>query len=90
MDLEFRLGPMAPSTRENGNKTKPMARANSGMRMAMFTRANGSKTKPTDTGFMSISMAPDMRASGGMTFRMVLVKRAGKTVQATPEDTWRA
>lgn len=90
MDPEFRLGPMAPSTRENGSKTKPMEKANSGMQMAMSTRASGSKTKPTDTEFMSISMAPDMRASGGMTFRMVSVKRAGKTAQATPEDTWRA
>ena len=81
---------MAPSTRENGSRTKPMARASSGMLMAMSTRASGSKTKPTDTEFMSISMAPDMRASGGMTSRTALVKRAGKTAQATPEDTWKA
>lgn len=89
MGLEFKLGPMVQSMRENGSRTKQMAKANSGMRMAMFMRVNGSKTKPMDTVFMSISMAPDMKASGGMIYRTVLVKRAGKTAQATPEDTWR-
>ena len=73
--------------KDNGNRTKRMEKENSGMPTEMFTKASGSKIKQMDMEFMSISMEPGMRANGGMIFRTVLVRRAGKMAQVTPEIT---
>ena len=44
-DLELKFGQMARNTKESGNSTKPMEKANSGMQTATFMKVCGKMTR---------------------------------------------
>ena len=52
MVLEFKLGRTEQNMKANGNKIKPVGRANSGMLMVMNTPETGRTTRRMDTEFM--------------------------------------
>lgn len=76
-DQASKFGLMAPSTRVNGNLTKPMAKVNFGMRTAMYMRVIGKRTKQVVTAFMSISTVLNMKVFGKMIFKTVRVLNLG-------------
>jgi hypothetical protein len=77
-DQASKFGLMAPSTRVNGNLTKPMAKVNFGMRTVMSMRVIGKRTKQVVTAFMFILMVLNMKVFGKMIFKTVRVLNLGE------------
>jgi len=77
MGQVFKCGLMVPSMRENGVKTKRMAKGSFGMPMEMYTKVSGRKIKRMDTVFMYTSMALNMMVTGKMICKMVKVLSLG-------------
>ena len=90
MDLALKFGLMVPSMRENGAKTRPTVRVNSGTLMATSMKANGKMTRPMAMEYMFTSTEPNMKATGRTIYRMALELRAGQMARSTKEATRKA
>lgn len=82
-----RSGQMAPNTRDNGSKTKPMGRASSIMLKVMFMTANGKMTRLMVTVFTSTQTDQGMRDTGVTIFSTAKVQSSGPMVPSTKGST---
>jgi hypothetical protein len=87
MDLELKSGLTVPSTKENGAKTKPTVRVNSGTLTVTSTKASGKMTKPMATESTCTSTEPNTKAIGRTIYKTALVLRAGQMALNTREAT---
>jgi len=85
-----RSGQTEPSTKANGDRTKPMALVSSGTPMAMYMRASGKMTKPMGTVSMSMLMALSTKDTGKTISKMEPVLRVGQMVPNTRVATRKA
>ena len=72
MERAPRFGPMAPSTRANGGRTRRTGGEPSGTQTETFTRANGSMIRLRVKARIRMSMARSTLGLGKMTCRMGL------------------
>ena len=79
MVQEFKFGLITPSTKENGERIKPMEEESSGMLTVTSTKENGKTTKLMATESTFMSMELNTKATGKMTYKMDKAWNPGKT-----------
>jgi len=89
-DQVFKSGLITPNMKANGERTKPMEEANSGMLMATSTRANGKMTKQTAMEFTFMLTELNMKDTGRTISKMDKVWNPGKTAVAMKVATKKA
>jgi len=85
-----KFGLITPNMKANGERTRPMDAASSGMPTVIFTKASGRTIKLMDTVSTSMLMVPSMRDTGRTISKMVKVWRVGKTAQDMKVDIRKA
>ena len=83
MDLVFKSGLTAQSTKETGSTTELMEMESFGTLTEIFTRVSSKMTNQMDMGFIIALMALNTQESGLMTFKMDRDQLHGQTGRAT-------